>query len=137
MSDTNAERIDDDERDIVRSTARFQKLKPILRLSVVTGAIVIKIAVVPLDQVAIDVGYRTKPRQFTGSSRALQRTRQHFRENRSGQPFSKTSGVALAAFRQRQIGKSCMLTRDTPGSLPVARQINYRNNFAHHCWSID
>ncbi len=38
MSDTNAERIDDDERDIVRSTARFQKLKPILRLSVVTGA---------------------------------------------------------------------------------------------------
>ena len=46
MSDTNAERIDDDERDIVRSTARFQKLKPILRLSVVTGAIVIKIVAV-------------------------------------------------------------------------------------------
>ena len=101
------------------------------------GAQTFIVTVVPLDQVAIDFGYRTKPRQFTGSSRALQRTRQHFRENRSGQPFSKTRGVALAAFRQRQIGKSCMLTRDTPGSLPVARQINYRNNFAHHCWSID
>ncbi len=46
MSDTNAERIDDDEHDIVRSTACFQKLKPILRLSVVTGAIVIEIVAV-------------------------------------------------------------------------------------------
>src|SRR5205823_14118018 len=67
----------------------------------------------------------------------LQRTRQHVGKNRSGQPFSKTRGVALAALRQRQIGKSCMLTRDAPGSLPVARQINYRNNFARHGRSID
>jgi hypothetical protein len=49
MSDTNAEGIDDEERDIVRSTARFQKLKLILRLSVVTGAIVIKIVAVSTD----------------------------------------------------------------------------------------
>jgi hypothetical protein len=43
----------------------------------------------------------------------------------------KLSGVALAALSQRQIGTSCVLTSQAPGSFAVSRQINGAEFFAH------
>src|SRR5947207_3598888 len=89
------------------------------------------IAVVPFDQIAIELCYCTESGQFTGPNGALQGTRENLGENKSRQPLPKSARIAFAAFRQRQIGKSGMLTCSAPGSLPVTRQIDYRKNFAH------
>src|ERR1700751_5791356 len=97
------------------------------------GADTFVITVIPFDQIAIDFGYRAKACQFAGSHGALQWTRPHLRENQSGQPFSKTRGVALATLGQRQVGNPRVLARYAPGGLAVARQINGKN-CAHSEW---
>src|SRR5215467_3922308 len=94
------------------------------------GAETFVVTIVPFDQVAIDLSYAAKPCQFTRSRSASQRAGQYFRENQSGQPFSKAYGVVFAALGQRQVGNPRVLTRQAPGSLAVTRQINGKN-FAH------
>src|SRR5437667_133193 len=89
------------------------------------------ITIVPLDQITIDLSYGAEACQLTSSRGALQRARQHFCENRPGQPFSQAYGVAFAPFGQRQVGNPRVLTGYAPGSLAVTRQINYGKNFAH------
>src|SRR5204863_13887 len=89
------------------------------------------IAVVPFDQIAIELCYRAEARQFSGPNGALQRTGQNLGENQSGQPLSKSQRIAFTAFRQRQIRKSGMLTCGAPGSFPVTRLVDYGKNFAH------
>jgi hypothetical protein len=81
-------------------------------------------AIVPLDQVAISFGCAPEAGQFAGASGALQRTREDLREKQSGQSFPKPTGVAFAALREWQIGKSRMLPRETPRGFPVPRKIN-------------
>src|SRR5262249_44519045 len=43
----------------------------------------------------------------------------------------KPAGVALAALSQRQIGQSCVLSRETPRGLTVPGQVNDGKHFAH------
>src|SRR5438093_5541398 len=77
------------------------------------------IPVVPLDQIAIDFGCGSEAGQFAGASSALQGTRKDLREDQSGQALLKPAGVPFATLSQRQVGKSRMLPRETPGGLAV------------------
>src|SRR5213079_122975 len=95
------------------------------------------IAVVPFDQIGIDLGCRAEARWFTRSNGALQRTGEHFGENQSSQALPQPLGVEFAATGQRQIGKPRMLARDAPGGFAMARQIDYGKNFGRHGWSTD
>src|SRR5438094_9387467 len=73
------------------------------------------IAIVPFDQIAIELCYRAEARQFSGPDGALQRTGQNLGENQSGQPLSKSQRIAFTAFRHRQIRKFGMLSWVAPG----------------------
>jgi len=53
----------------------------------VCGAAPLVFAVIPLDQVRIDLSYRTKPGELTGSERPLQRARKHLSGIQPLQPF--------------------------------------------------
>jgi hypothetical protein len=86
------------------------------------------IAVVPFDQIAINFCYGTEARQVIRASGALQMDLSHLREIQFGQPLSKPQGVAFATLRERQIGKSRMLSRDAPSGLAVTSEINHGKN---------
>src|SRR5271169_1393213 len=89
------------------------------------------LAIVPLDQVGIDLGRTAKPGQLAGSSRALQGTGEDSGKSQSAQPLAEGAGIAFAAFGQGQVGPAGMLPGEAPGGLTVPRQVYNRKNFAH------
>ncbi len=54
-----------------------------------------------------------------GPGGTLQQAGKHPGETYSAQPFPDLARIALATFRERQVGKSRVLTRDSPGGFPV------------------
>jgi hypothetical protein len=78
-----------------------EKLPPRVFRQYVNRQTAFVLAVVPLDQVAIDLSCRSKAGQFTGPHGALQRACEHFRKRLSTQPFPQLSGVAFPALRKR------------------------------------
>src|SRR5262245_61547721 len=89
------------------------------------------LAVVPLVQVTIDFRHGSEASQLAGPRRALPRTGEHLGESQSFQSLSEASGVALPAFRERQVGDPCVLARKTPGGFPVPSHVNDRKRFTH------
>jgi hypothetical protein len=87
--------------------------------------------VIPFEQVPIDFSHGPKASQLAGSRGPLQRAGKHLGEGHSTEPFLKPSRIALAAFSERQIGKSCVLARQAPGGLSVPGHVNYWECFAH------
>src|SRR5215472_3568201 len=82
------------------------------------------LAVVPLDQVGIDLRFCPEAGQFTRPPRTLKRAGQHAGEFQPCQPFAETEGVAFAALRQREVGTTGMLTGHGPGCLTVPGQVD-------------
>jgi hypothetical protein len=76
-------------------------------------------AVVSFEQVAIDFGLGAEASQLAGPGCASQRTRKHSRKMPCPELFAELTSVALAAVRERQVGKSGVLARETPRSLTV------------------
>src|SRR5437762_1043309 len=89
------------------------------------------LAVVPFNQIGIDLRCGPEAGQFAGASGALQGTREDLREGQSGESFAEPAGIAFATLGQRQIGKPRMLTGKAPGGLAVADEINHWKNFTH------
>ena len=87
------------------------------------GADAFIVPVIPFDQIRIDFGHASKPRQFGCPSGALQRTRQDFDEKQCGQPRSKPYGIQFATFSERQIGKPCVPAVAAPFSFAVTGEI--------------
>jgi hypothetical protein len=82
------------------------------------------LAVVPFDQIAIDFVRPSEARQFACADRTLQGARKHFGESEPPELLPKAAGVALASLRQGQVRQPGVLTRQGPGGLAVASQIN-------------
>ena len=77
------------------------------------------VAIVPFHQVPVDFGPIAKTGQFARTPGALQRARKHFGKTQSAQPFRESARIAFAAFRERQIRKTCVLTRDSPSGFSM------------------
>src|SRR5262245_21164451 len=88
-------------------------------------------AVVPLDQIGIDLGLGPEARQLAGARRAHERAREHLDEGHPAQPLAEAAGVALAALGQRKVGAARVLSRDGPGRLAVSREMGDRKRLAH------
>src|SRR5208282_869265 len=82
-----------------------------------SGAAALILAIVPLDQVGIDLGRTAKPGQLAGSPRALQGAGEDLGKSESAQPLTEGAGIAFAAFGQGQVGPTGVLPRETPGGL--------------------
>src|SRR6185436_14821766 len=67
------------------------------------------LAIVPFDQVFINVSDWFEAGQFTGPGRTLQGTGQHQGKRQSLEPFTKPSCGALATIGERKIGQPGML----------------------------
>ena len=67
------------------------------------------LAIVPFDQVLINVSDWFEAGQFTGPGRTLQGTGQHQGKRQSLEPFTKPSCGALATIGERKIGQPGML----------------------------
>src|SRR6516164_1675544 len=89
------------------------------------------LAIVPLDQVGIDLGYTAKSGQLAGASRALQGTGEDLGKSQSTQPLAEGAGITFAAFGQGQVGPAGVLPGQAPGGLAVPRQVDNRKQFAH------
>jgi hypothetical protein len=94
------------------------------------------LAIIPLDQVAIDFRDCSKPGELASPSGALQGTRENFGESYAFQAVSQAASVALPCFRQRQVYHSRVLTCDRPGCLSVPGQVNDRKFLADSIVSV-
>src|SRR5437773_3513346 len=114
------------------SGAAIPKQLPIRALPVnVSGKAALILAIVPFEQVPIDFSHSSKASQLAGPGGTLQRAGKHLGESYSTQPFLKPACIALAAFRERQVGKSSVLARERPRGFPVPGEVNDRQHFAH------
>src|SRR5436309_6258603 len=107
------------------SGAAIPKQLPIRALPVdVSGKATLILAIVPFEQVPIDFSHSSKASQLAGPGGTLQRAGKHLCESYSTQPFLEPAGITLATLRERQVGKSRVLARESPGSFPVPGQVN-------------
>src|SRR5229473_125231 len=93
-------------------------------------------AVVPFEQVAINIGLGAEASQFACAGCTPQRTGKYPGETPSPELFPKLVGVALAAVGQRQIGQSGVLARETPRGLTVPCEVNDGKCFTHDFVSL-
>src|SRR5882762_6503999 len=89
------------------------------------------LAIIPLEQIAIDFGYGPEPGQLTSPRRTLQWARKHFFKIQSSQSFSERACILLAALCKWKVSQPCMLTREAPLGLAVPGQVNNRKLVAH------
>src|SRR5262249_37107965 len=88
------------------------------------GAEALVLAVIPFDQVAIDLGPGPEAGQLAGPGRTPQRTGEDRGERQPFQALAEAAGVALAALGQRQVGPPRMLAREAPDGFAVPGQVN-------------
>ena len=81
-------------------------------------------AVIPLDQVRIDLSYRTEPCELAGSERPLQRARKHLVGIQPLQPVPETQGDMLTGFRQWQVREPRMLSGEAPRGFTMPGEID-------------
>src|SRR6266571_2188565 len=91
------------------------------------GAHALVVAVIPFEQVTIDLGRGSEAGQFAGPGRALQGAREHLGERVPLQPLPECLRVALAALGQGEIGEAGVLARQAPGGLAVTGQVDVRS----------
>src|SRR6185503_5450100 len=88
-------------------------------------------AVVPLDQVLVDLGRGAEPRQLAGAGGALQRAREHPGEGQAAQAVAEPARVTLSALGQREIGQPRVLAGDAPGGLAVPGEMGGGKRIGH------
>src|SRR5208282_2480355 len=82
------------------------------------------LAVIPFDQVGIDLSRVAKARQLTGPHRALQGAGEDLGKSQSAQPLTEGAGIAFAAFGQGKVGPAGVLPGEAPGGFAVPRQVD-------------
>src|SRR6266850_6365750 len=114
--------------DLVRrlpSGAAIPKQLPVRALPVdVSSKATFILAIVPFEQVSVDFSHSSKASQLAGSGGTLQRAGKHPGERHSTQPFLEPARIALTPFCERQVSKSRVLARESPGGFPVPGQVN-------------
>jgi len=90
------------------------------------------ITVIPLDQVPVERCEAAKAGELTGSERPPERTREHVIELQVFEPGAERASLFLAMGREREIGKSGVLARDTPSRLSVPHEIDIASNCGAH-----
>src|SRR5271166_538539 len=88
-------------------------------------------AVVPLDQIAIDLSQGREARQFARAQSALQWAGKDGCKIQPGKPVAERAGILLSTLSQRKIGESRMLTAQAPSRLAMAGQVNQGKLAAH------
>ena len=78
------------------------------------------VAVVPFNQVGVDLRLRPEPRQFASRSCAEQGAGEDPGDREIGHPLPETAGVPLAARGERQVGFAGVLPRQAPLGLAMA-----------------
>src|SRR5262249_30666588 len=87
------------------------------------GAAALVLAVVPLDEIRIDLGDRGETAQLARPERTPEGTREYLGERQLPQPLAEPARVALAAFRERDVRESGVLPRERPRRLAVTRHV--------------
>src|SRR5262249_50872988 len=119
------------------SGAAIAKQLPIRALLLDAGGqATLILAIVPFEQVPLDFRHRAKTSQFAGPGGTLQGAGKHLGESYSPQPFLQPTGIALATFCKRQIGKSRVLARERPRGFSVSGQVNDGKLVAHALLSL-
>src|SRR2546425_6261126 len=114
------------------SRAAVAKQPPVRALGVDVGAGATFIrAVVPLDEIALDLRRGAEASQLARPDRPLQGTGEHRGEGQSLQPLSEPESLGFAVPGQWHVGQARVLTRDGPGRLTVPRQIREGKRVAH------
>jgi len=67
------------------------------------------IAIVPLDEVGVDLGDGAEAGEFAGLDGALERAGKNFGEGQSAQSCAEEAGILTAAFGEREVGETGML----------------------------
>jgi hypothetical protein len=88
-------------------------------------------AVVPFDQIAIDLGRGPEASQFAGASGSLRGTREDFCEGQFGRLYLDPAGVAPAALGQQHSSYARRLPRRAPADLTAPRQIGHWKILTH------
>jgi hypothetical protein len=83
------------------------------------------IAVVPFDQVAINVSLRAESRQFARARGALEGAGPDACEFHALEALAQAAGVTFSASGQWQVGSPGVLSTDRPGGLTMSGQVNY------------
>jgi hypothetical protein len=84
------------------------------------------LAIVPLQEITVDLRNLGEPRQFTRTFGALQRAAKHLVEGQSLQSLAESTCIALASFGKWKVSESGVLARQTPSRFAVACEINDR-----------
>ena len=69
------------------------------------------LAVIPLDQIGVDLRHRAIPCKFASVLRTLQRACKHPRETQPAQALAEPPGSLLAPFRQGKVSEPSVLPR--------------------------
>lgn len=88
------------------------------------GAAPLVFTIVPFDQIMVDFSQITKVGQFTSPLGTLQRAGKHLGKTQPTQPFLEPARVALPTFCERQVGKSRVLARESPGGFAMPGEVN-------------
>jgi hypothetical protein len=75
----------------------------------VRGTATLIFAVVPFEQVPIDLSYRPKASELTSPGGALQWAGKHPNERQTAETLLKPARIVFPTVCERQIGKSCVL----------------------------
>src|SRR5277367_3329035 len=67
------------------------------------------VAVIPFDEVRVDLRRRAQCSEITGVPRTLKRAGEHTSGHKLSQAFAQGSGVVLAGRCQRQVCQPCVL----------------------------
>ena len=82
-------------------------------------------AIVPLDEVRVDLGHGAKPGQLACLACALQWTGEYFCESQPLETFTESPSRALALLGEWEVSQPSMLARQGPSGFTVSRQIDY------------
>jgi hypothetical protein len=88
-------------------------------------------AVVPFEQVRLDLSRGGEAGQLARPDRPLQGAREHPGERQALEPLSELARLDFALRGQRQVGHARVLVRNGPGGLAVPRQVHDRKRVAH------
>src|SRR5579871_608017 len=110
--------------------AKEKPVRPLL--ANVVGAPALVVAVVPLDEIVVELSSGAEAGQLARSLGALQWTGQHPSEARALETFAQAARVVFAVRCQRNVGCAGVLAGQGPFRLAMTREINLRKMVAAH-----
>src|SRR5262245_51010985 len=89
------------------------------------------VAIVPLDEVAVELGRVREAGELAGARRALERARPYPGEAEPAQPLAEALRVALAALGERKVRAAGVLAGEAPSRLAVPGEVHDGERATH------